>query len=353
MLTFNTSSFSTSISDSDYGIPAPAIKLILIPYLFSAVVLGLLGNGIVIRSTFSVNVWKFDETLTTLLRYLAMTDAGLTIFHILPQSISLFADSWILKEAGIIIAFVRYPLFMMEMSLVLALSLAKLFMILRPCNCHSDMLLATKIISPLIFLFFLIIDYSKIVRCFFNENTTCYSYYKPNLLRCSFKTDDRFGGLLKIIYGLIVMGLLILTNLAILFFVWKAQRERPAGTAFPGKKGGMKAIVVVSTVCWIFMISYLPFLLISKHLNIHPESEIVKFASEQLVTLNIVANPVIYTLLYKSFSEHVAKSLKIGRTKERVVHIALSGVEAAHTPVPERKAEGLISSSVMYRQSLG
>ena len=119
MITFNTSSFSSSISDSDYGIPAPAIRGILIPYLVIAVVLGLLGNGIVIRSTFSVNVWKFDETLITLLRYLAMTDAGLTIFHVLPQSVSLIADSWVLREAGIIIAFVRYPLFMMEMSLVL------------------------------------------------------------------------------------------------------------------------------------------------------------------------------------------------------------------------------------------
>ena len=282
-----------------------------------------------------------------------MTDAGLTIFHILPQSVSLIADSWILREAGIIIAFVRYPLFMMEMSLVLALSLAKLVMILRPCNYHSNMLMATKIISPLVFLFFLIIDYSKIFRCFFNDNISCYSHYKPNLLRCSFKTDDRFGGLIKIIYGLIVMVLLIVTNLAILFFVWKAQRERPAGTAFPGRKSGMKAIAVVSTVCWIFMISYLPFLLISKHLYIFADSKIVYFSSEQLVILNIVANPVVYTLLYKSFSEHVAKSLKIGRTKERVVHVALSGVDAARTPVPERKAKGLISSSAMYRQSLG
>ena len=108
-----------------------------------------------------------------------MTDAGLTIFHVLPQSVSLIADSWILREAGIIIAFVRYPLFMMEMSLVLALFLAKLVMILRPCNYHSNMLMATKIISPLIFFFFLIIDYSKIFRCSFNDNISCYSHYKP------------------------------------------------------------------------------------------------------------------------------------------------------------------------------
>ena len=167
-----------------------------------------------------------------------MTDAGLTIFHVLPQSVSLIADSWILREAGIIIAFVRYPSLYYGDEFgpqVLALSLAKLVMILRPCNLyHSNMLMAEKITSSFIFLFFLIIDYSKIFICFFNDNISCYSHYKPNLLRGSFKTDDRFGGLLKIIYGLIVVVLLIVTNLAILFFVWKAQRELPASTAFPG-----------------------------------------------------------------------------------------------------------------------
>ena len=130
----------------------------------------------------------------------------------------------------------------------------------------------------------------------------------------------------------------------------RLESELPAGTAFPGRKSGMKAIAVVSTVCWIFMISYLPFLLISKHLHIFAESEIVYFASEQLVILNIVANPVVYTLLYKSFSEHVAKSLKIGRTKVRVVHIAMSGVEAARTPATGLMAEGSISSSIMHCQ---
>ena len=89
---------------------------------------------------------------------------------------------------------------------------------------------------------------------------------------------------------------------------------------------------------------------ISKHLHIFAELEIVYFASEQLVILNIEANPVVYTLLYKSFSEHVAKSLKIGRTKVRVVHIAMSGVEAARTPATGLMAEGSISSSIMHCQ---
>ena len=312
MITFNTSSFSNPVNENDFGIPAPVLNAILTPYFVISIVLGLLGNTIVIKSTFVVDVWKFDESLITLLRYLAVTDAGLTLFHILPQFISLAVDSWVLGKAGVVIAFVRYPLFMMEMSVTLALSVVKLHIIRNPFNCNSqETLLAIKIIFSMLFLFFLVIDFSKIMRCYVNDSISCSSYYKPSLLRCSFKTDDRFGGLLKIGYGLIVMGLLVLTNLAILFKIWKARRTTNT------QNDGMKSFAVVSMVCWVFIISYLPFLLISSHLSIHPESEVVKFASEQFVNLSIVANPIIYTILYKSFFEHVVKSFGFRKIRKK------------------------------------
>ena len=312
MITFNISSFSNPINETDFGIPVPALKAILIPYFIINILFGLLGNSIVIRSTYLVDVWRFEESLITLLRYLAFTDAGLTLLHILPQFVSLVADSWILREVGVVIAFVRYPLFMMEMSLVLALSLIKLYLIRNPFHSGSHTtVLVIKIVFPLLFVFFLVVDFSKIVRCYMNENISCYSYYKPSLLRCTFKTDDRFGGLLKIVYGLVVMFLLVLANLAIIFEVWKSLRV--------GEKGRMKSIAVVSVVCWIFIISYLPFLLISTHLNIHANSEIVYFASEQFVNLSITSNPIVYTLLYRDFFQHVVRSFGIGRVQKGVV----------------------------------
>jgi hypothetical protein len=203
---------------------------------------------------------------------------------------------------------------MMEMSLVLALSTVKLYVLMRPFSMGSEKpLLAIKMVSSLLFLFFLIIDFSKIIRCYINDSISCFSYYKPSLLRCSFKTDDRFGGLLKISYGLIVMFLLIIVNLAILIKVWRARRS--------GEKGGMKPLAVVSTVCWVFIISYLPFLLISKHLDIHAKSEMVKFASEQLVNVSIISNPIIYTLLYKSFARHIKESFKLGKYRNSFTRI--------------------------------
>ena len=314
MITFNTSSFSQRISETDFGTSVPVSKAILIPYFILNIFLGLLGNSVVIRSTLVVEVWKFDASLITLLRYLALTDTGLTLFHIIPQFFSLLADSWILGEVGIIIAFVRYPLFMMEMSLILGISLVKLNLLVYPFKGDSPTtLLAIKIVFPLLFFFFLVIDYSKIIRCYINDSIHCYSVYIPSQLRCSFKTDDRFGGLLKIGYGLFVMVLLIITNAGILLKVWKAY----SGS---GKRGG-KSLAVISTVCWVFIVSYLPFLLISKHLNIHANSEIVYFASEQFVNLSIISNPIIYTVLYKSFAEHVKKSFGIGnRIWPRRVH---------------------------------
>ena len=325
MITFNTSSFSQRISETDFGNPVLVSKAILIPYFILNIFLGLLGNSVVIRSTLRVDVWNLNVSLIMLLRYLALTDAGLTLFHIIPQFFSLLADSWILGKVGIIIAFVRYPLFMMEMSLVLGISLVKLKVLIYPFKGDSPTtLLAIKIVFPLLFFFFLVIDYSKIIRCYINDSVSCYSVYKPSKLRCSFKTDDRFGGLLKIGYGLFVMALLILTNVGILLKVCKSYNGS-------GKISG-KSFAVISTVCWVFIVSYLPFLLISKHLKIHPDSEIVSFASEQFVNLSVIANPIIYTVLYKSFAEHVKKSLVFWkRSRPRKVNTITESVDPSGT----------------------
>ena len=66
-----------------------------------------------------------------MLRYLAIADVLLSFSHILPQTISLVADSWVLGSVGIVVAFVRYPLFMLEMFLILAISGYRLFLIVR------------------------------------------------------------------------------------------------------------------------------------------------------------------------------------------------------------------------------
>ena len=158
-------------------------------------------------------------------------------------------------------------------------------MYIRPFSRNSRTTLVTfKVVLCLSFCFFFIKDYTRYVRCFVNDNIQCYTYYKPSYLRCSWSSDDKFAGYFTIAFNCLIMVVIVVLNVITLVKI-----------AMLPHLPNFKAVKTIALMCWIFILSYIPYFLISKHfkIKIHSNKNMVKFTSEQFINLNIIMNPII------------------------------------------------------------
>ena len=100
---------------------------------------------------------------------------------------------------------------------------------------------------------------------------------------------------------------IILTNLGILFIVTKSSLAR--GTGLPGKN----AILTVSCVAWVFVFSTTPTMIrVMLQSRQVPVPLWLYLFGHQMLFMNAISNPVIYTVTNRGFREFMARILTKG-----------------------------------------
>lgn len=93
------------------------------------------------------------------------------------------------------------------------------------------------------------------------------------------------------------MCIVILTNILILYIVSRTTQDQN------NRNPGRKAVVTISLVCWIFVLSYAPLLpLYFPGVTGGKLPGWYQLIASNTVTINLIVNPIIYTFTNKRFA---------------------------------------------------
>ena len=137
-------------------------------------------------------------------------------------------------------------------------------------------------------------------------------FYDPGEMSCTstLYATPNFGlYILFFLLFLLPMCVIFISNIAMLVVSIK-YRRRMAEITSSGEERNMAAVTLltVTCVCWLFLISWLPWI-IKIFFRAYGSNLPVWYSifQQHVLTLNVVLNPVIYTLTNQSFKEVVKK----------------------------------------------
>lgn len=142
------------------------------------------------------------------------------------------------------------------------------------------------------------------VLIFFAQNIEV--RFDPYYLQCSpsLKLSFNFDfGMMCMLYIVLPMGIIVFANTYILYIV--AQNSKyTGGRALPSRK----SIVTIMLICWVFIFSYLPVgTLIGWSTPGSHAPTWLSVLAEYTLSLNLVANPFIYTFTNKRFKRYMKR----------------------------------------------
>ena len=98
----------------------------------------LLGDSLILLSSFNKNVFKLNKFIMTIIRYIAVLDIAFAIFAVFPTAVSLIANSWVL---GDVICYVRvylgHVIYPTGMYLLAFLTTSKMLLLKSPIKCSQ------------------------------------------------------------------------------------------------------------------------------------------------------------------------------------------------------------------------
>ena len=174
--------------------------------------------------------------------------------------------------------------------------------------------------------------------------------FQPEYLQCgaslliSFSPFEIGFGMLGMVISVLPMLIILITNIIILIIVAQTSKARGRRHAIPSKK----AVITISLVCWVYIISYIPtavqISLLSPH---HPPSTWLSLFATYTFSLNIIANPFIYTLTNNRFNRFMKQMFMLGYSNRGVVSdvVIMQNSYASHNQLHDRSV--VMESSVV------
>ena len=266
--------------------------------------LALFGNTIVIYTSLKYQSLNMDRVSCALLENLAGADLVLMIVGGWPVYTTFCARSWKLGKLGCFLNFyITLTAGECEIVTLAAISLYRAVLLKNPfffrgvseCKIRKGILCLWMIscIMPL--------------TSFFLESVI---FYEPTEMSCS---SSVYGipdyGLLALFFPLFILPMCIILISNVFMLVVSIQYQRRMSES-SGEDGNMTAVLTVTCVCWLFLISWIPYIVKIFCRTYGTNLPIWFFIFQaHFLSLNLVLNPIIYTLTNKSFKTVVKKKV--------------------------------------------
>ncbi|KAL5248196.1 hypothetical protein ACHWQZ_G017390 [Mnemiopsis leidyi] len=287
-------------------------RILLIVLTVAVIVLGLGGNGFVLWASTKCRAITLNRVSLALLENLALCDMLITVSFYSPMLLTLSSDGWMLgRTACFLAAFIGDIPLALEGFIIAGISCHKLYILthcLQPVRCTRKQMI--KVLA----LFWFIS--TAVVLLFSFYVTRGMAIYVPYAMTCI----EIAGSYFSFVFGNVIvlvlpLLLIVVSNIWTLIIVIKRTRQN-MGKFLPNSS----AITTVSLICWTHIFSYLPVFLVPFIGNMSMVT-----VSSFALSANVIANPFIYTMSYKSFREVVVQCLVQGsaffRTKPSAANV--------------------------------
>lgn len=294
---------------------------LLIVLTATMVIMGFIGNLTVLISSLKYKAIELDKIDLIFLENIAAADFILTLFGFVPMFTTLCGNTWILgnflcRVNAFVINIPAYS----EILLIMFTSCYRMWRI----SCPLSVPMRSKTIKILVSVIWVVSVSVEFVPAFIPEETV--AYYEPLYLQCRHSARPIYNaGILTLILAPLVV--IVIANVVIFIMLRKSDTILTKN-GLKGTNSCHKAAVTILSICAIFIISYAPFILLFLyHLFRTPPNWLLTLC-QYSITLNVVMNPVIYTLTNKRFGKFVRRFvLKTGRRiSENITHSHNSAV---------------------------
>ena len=293
--------FSTN-SFEEFGIHNDAERYSWAAVHFLVFATSLIGDSLILFASFQKDAFKLNKFIVAIIRFIAVFDIAFAISSVLPVSISLLANSWILGEAMCYArVYLSSVIYVSGMLLIAFLTTSKMLLLKYPIRCSNlTAKVAVKSCSCLVMLtlsFPLLFLIAKDDVLFSYKTYTCeYGFQEPSM-------RNYVGPILSFIFVLIPNVVIVATTIPTLQYLLTAHKS---ARRMNGKIPWQGALTVTCTAL-VYFLSTFPLIVYHICESLVAETQTGGFylefsrLTEFLVIINITSNFFIYTITVKSF----------------------------------------------------
>ena len=303
------------------------------------IITALLGNSLVIYSSSKFHAIHLDSGSVILIENLAITDISLILIAYVPKIVTLVAGRWVL--GGVICYITAFGQFMPGATEIITLTLIsayRCYLIKYPFRANPTVWL-TKV---LIGVTWLAAATAPAIFVLSNKST---AIFDVRTLACvtDVARHHRIIVLASLIFfGIIPVTLTILFNVYLLVCAFTMKRR--------GKTFNTNAIVTVSLICWVFILSWMPYIVRALMALSRPLPSWFYIVQYKLNILSLTLNPIIYTFTNRKFRIFIQRRLMRAKLHFRYLwsfllapcfsshaNIGSNGFVDSKTPKPDLK----------------
>ena len=278
--------------------------------------------------------------MVVLIQALAICDLSLIFTKWITDTVTILTNKWIF---GQFLCFVSgtfsHFLAILEFVLLASISGYKLYTLLKP---FQSRLTITPAVVRAWIVFLVVIcalfRFSTLIwgmsSIYIEEMLTC----EPSDLHTQEKPWIKFAYAVVIIFAIVPLTIILVSNVGIIVVASRhalstSDREsKPNSMKLPSKS----ALVTVSTISWLFVISVTPVFvrIIIEKMGRGPLPNWYLVLQKQMFWLNVVFNPVCYSLSCKHFKDYLIGALSCGTNENNIVATSNNIVSQSFTVEP-------------------
>ena len=278
------------------------VQLFIFYYQFVMISTAIIGNSIVVYATKKYNAIHLDSASVLLIQNLAVTDIAMIVIAYIPKMVTLNAGRWILgSELCYLTAFSQFVPGAVEIITLTCISAYRWYMVRFPFRKPPKAFL-TKILVLIIWLVAMLFPITFLAA---NKSS---AVFDVRTLACTTNVGlhHRYLALSALfLFGILPVTLTIIFNLytlACAFWI--------TPTKSPSRSYNRQALVTVNAICWIFVLSWVPYLVraISAVLS-RPLPYWFYTMQYNLNIISLTFNPLVYTITNRKFRRFLSRRI--------------------------------------------
>ena len=290
------------------GIHQDSERVTWIIYNTLIILSSLIGDTIILIATTKYHAIKLHRIIVVMVQHLAVTDLLLTLFKVLPMTVSLVTNSWVLGGLlcclNPLVGWLCNPV---TIFLTCFLATSKLLIVKHPLRALTWSKKEAQIACVVVWVVCLlnpvqIINYMVLIQRGTGGTFLSYLVYECVFDRTSIEVPSWLETWMYMIYGgvtfLIMLVTCVLTSVLLMLFARKAARRQ-------GRKLHWQGMLTISLTAVSFIVSYFPFFI----MRLTSQMFAINYSITALRTahflphINIMANFFIYSVTVRSFRE--------------------------------------------------
>ena len=298
----------------------------LVTFMVVIIIISLVGNTVVLIGSLKYKVLaSMDQVSIILVENIACTDLMITLISSMVILTTLASERWILGAVLCAVSYFRLYVLFIEMFFITAMSSYRLKIISSPFSAPLSQK-TVKVIVILTWVFWIVFG---VVRVGLDSETKI--VYVPKSLQCWYGDGD-YSSDMQVNIGKFTAGVgslmiiaLSLSNVIMLYFIANSSAFRGNGNT-----PGFKALKMVTCVCLVFIVSYLPTIVLFGLIAMGRVPPNWTFALAGIaVTLSTISNPIIYSLTNPNFAKFlrriyrktIKKNTRVNTMSSNMLHL--------------------------------